>query len=148
MTTSFLTVVTSVTTEHSRKLGRTLTAPIFGQVYRLRVHLKHEDFKCFKFLTQGFRGDNDPLDVCDIGEKVHGTGEVIQVKVLGILAMIDDGEFTDWKAIAMDIDDPIAAQVNSIDDLTVIKPGFIEEVTNFFKKYKVGRNGCRTNLGF
>merc|ERR1712076_104371 len=34
------------------------------------------------------KGDNDPLDVCEIGFKVHKQGAVIQVKVLGVLAMI------------------------------------------------------------
>lgn len=38
------------------------------------------------------KGDNDPLDVCEIGEKVHERGAVVQVKVLGIMAMIDEGE--------------------------------------------------------
>lgn len=35
-------------------------------------------------------------------------GEIIRVKVLGILAMIDEGE-TDWKVIAINVDDPDAA---------------------------------------
>lgn len=29
--------------------------------------------------------------MCEIGDKVHGRGDVIQVKVLGIMAMIDEG---------------------------------------------------------
>lgn len=37
------------------------------------------------------KGDNDPLDVCEIGDKVHERGAVVQVKVLGIMAMIDEG---------------------------------------------------------
>lgn len=40
------------------------------------------------------KGDNDPLDVCEIGDKVQGRGAVVQVKVLGIMAMIDEGEPT------------------------------------------------------
>lgn len=42
------------------------------------------------------KGDNDPLDVCEIGEQVGYVGQVKQVKVLGIMALIDEGE-TDWK---------------------------------------------------
>lgn len=38
-------------------------------------------------------------------------GEIIKVKVLGILAMIDEGE-TDWKVIAINVDDPDAANYN------------------------------------
>jgi len=37
-------------------------------------------------------GDNDPLDVCEIGDTVHPIGSVIQVKVLGVMAMLDEGE--------------------------------------------------------
>lgn len=39
-------------------------------------------------------------------------GQVIQVKVLGILAMIDEGEM-DWKVIAINADDPDAQKLNS-----------------------------------
>lgn len=39
----------------------------------------------------GFPGDNDPLDVCEIGLRIVATGDVRQVKVLGVLAMIDEG---------------------------------------------------------
>ena len=37
------------------------------------------------------KGDNDPLDVCEIGSQVIERGEVIQVKVLGTIALIDEG---------------------------------------------------------
>lgn len=40
----------------------------------------------------GFPGDNDPLDVCEIGLRIVATGDVRQVKVLGVLAMIDEGK--------------------------------------------------------
>lgn len=39
-------------------------------------------------------------------------GEVIKVKVLGVLAMIDEGE-TDWKVIAINVEDPEAKDLNS-----------------------------------
>lgn len=39
-------------------------------------------------------------------------GDVIRVKVLGILAMIDEGE-TDWKVIAINVEDPEANNLNS-----------------------------------
>lgn len=39
-------------------------------------------------------------------------GQVIQVKVLGILAMIDEGEM-DWKVIAINAQDPDAKSLNS-----------------------------------
>ena len=38
------------------------------------------------------KGDNDPLDVCEIGELVGYTGQIKQVKVLGVMALLDEEE--------------------------------------------------------
>ena len=40
----------------------------------------------------------------------------MQVKPLGVLAMIDDGEL-DWKVIAINAEDPKASSVNDIEDV-------------------------------
>lgn len=48
------------------------------------------------------KGDNDPLDVCEIGELVGYTGQIKQVKVLGVMALLDEEE-TDWKIIVIDV---------------------------------------------
>ena len=40
------------------------------------------------------KGDNDPLDVCEIGQRVWARGDVRQVKVLGTLALIDEGIYS------------------------------------------------------
>ncbi len=42
------------------------------------------------------QGDNDPVDVVEIGSAAHKQGGVYKIKPLGIYAMIDDGEL-DWK---------------------------------------------------
>ena len=49
---------------------------------------EHPVLKCF--------GDNDPIDVVEIGSKTLAMGTVVEVKPLGVIAMIDDGEL-DWK---------------------------------------------------
>uniref|UniRef100_A0AAX7VUP3 inorganic diphosphatase n=1 Tax=Astatotilapia calliptera TaxID=8154 RepID=A0AAX7VUP3_ASTCA len=84
----------------------------------------------------GCCGDNDPIDVCEIGSKVCSRGEVIKVKVLGILAMIDEGE-TDWKVIAINVDDPEASEFNNIGDVRRLKPGYLEATVEWFRRYKV-----------
>lgn len=43
--------------------------------------------------------------------QVCSRGEVIKVKVLGTLALIDEGE-TDWKVIAINVEDPEADSYN------------------------------------
>merc|ERR1711939_1004136 len=59
------------------------------------------------------KGDNDPLDVCEIGESVGYVGQIKQVKILGIMALLDEGE-TDWKVIVVDVKDPLAPKLNDI----------------------------------
>ena len=45
----------------------------------------------------------------NILRRIAKRGDVLEVKVLGTLAMIDDGE-ADWKMIVIDVNDPQAAQ--------------------------------------
>ncbi|KAI6656679.1 Inorganic pyrophosphatase-like [Oopsacas minuta] len=82
------------------------------------------------------KGDNDPLDVCEIGSKIAVIGEVKQVKILGGLAMIDEGE-TDWKIIACDVTDPLAAELNDIDDVNKLMPGLLNHTYRWFQIYKI-----------
>lgn len=42
--------------------------------------------------------------------------------MVGCLALIDDGE-TDWKLVAIDVTDPLAKDINSMDDVEKIFPG-------------------------
>lgn len=46
----------------------------------------------------GLGGDNDPLDVVDVGSKPCQVGDVYTVRVLGVLGMVDGGEM-DWKVV-------------------------------------------------
>ncbi|XP_045616116.1 inorganic pyrophosphatase isoform X1 [Procambarus clarkii] len=84
----------------------------------------------------GCKGDNDPIDVCEIGYRVAKRGEVIQVKVLGTLALIDEGE-TDWKLIAIDVNDPLAPQLSDISDVEKHMPGFLKASVEWFRIYKI-----------
>lgn len=77
-------------------------------------------------------GDDDPLDVCEIGEAIGYTGQVKQVKVLGIMALLDEGE-TDWKVIVVDVNDPLAAKLNDIEDVEKHLPGLIRATNEWFR---------------
>jgi len=81
-------------------------------------------------------GDNDPVDVCEIGEAVGYTGQVKQVKVLGIMALLDEGE-TDWKVIVVDVNDPLAGKLNDIEDVERHLPGLIRATNEWFRIYKI-----------
>ena len=56
------------------------------------------------------------VDVVEIGEKRRNIGEILKVKPLAALAMIDEGEL-DWKIIAIALDDPKASLVNDVEDV-------------------------------
>lgn len=86
--------------------------------------------------STGCKGDNDPIDVVEIGSKVHPRGSVIQVKILGVMALIDEGE-TDWKLIAIDVNDQLAPQLNDISDVDKYQPGLIKATHEWFKIYKI-----------
>lgn len=80
-------------------------------------------------------GDGDPLDVCEIGSRVLPTGTVTTVKILGSLALIDDGEL-DWKVIAINTEDELASELNDISDVEKKCPGLLDATRQWFKDYK------------
>ncbi|CAI4216717.1 unnamed protein product [Parascedosporium putredinis] len=82
------------------------------------------------------KGDNDPLDVCEIGELVGYTGQVKQVKVLGVMALLDEEE-TDWKVIVIDVNDPLAPKLNDIEDVERHLPGLLRATNEWFRIYKI-----------
>ncbi|VDL72444.1 unnamed protein product [Nippostrongylus brasiliensis] len=84
----------------------------------------------------GAKGDNDPIDVVEIGSKVQPRGAVVPVKIVGTLALIDEGE-TDWKLVAIDINDPVASQINDIGDVEKHFPGLLKASVEWFRIYKI-----------
>ncbi|XP_060801782.1 uncharacterized protein LOC106130262 [Amyelois transitella] len=82
------------------------------------------------------RGDNDPIDVIEIGQRVAARGDVVAVKVLGALALIDEGE-TDWKLVAVDARDPAAAALRGVADVERLFPGLLRATVEWFRLYKV-----------
>jgi inorganic pyrophosphatase len=84
----------------------------------------------------GCRGDNDPLDVVEVGARRMKTGECAPVRVLGVLGMIDDGE-TDWKVFAVRLDDPLAERLQSLEDLERELPGCVDALREWLRVYKV-----------
>ncbi|KRZ02917.1 Inorganic pyrophosphatase, partial [Trichinella zimbabwensis] len=101
-------------------------------------------------------GDNDPIDACEIGQRVARRGEVLQVKLLGLIALIDEGE-TDWKLIVIDIRDPLASKLHDITDVDIHHPGLLQATKEWLKIYKIptgkpankfGLNGMYQNKDF
>ncbi|RHY06268.1 hypothetical protein DYB25_006964 [Aphanomyces astaci] len=86
--------------------------------------------------AMGHGGDNDPLDVIEIGSTMLPMGSVHPVKVLGSLELIDDGE-VDHKIIALSVHDPLAPLIHSVDDLHAHKPQIVAQLVDWLKNYKV-----------
>ena len=82
--------------------------------------------------SEGFGGDNDPLDVIEIGATPLPMGSVTQVKVLGSLELIDEGE-TDHKIIALRISDSRATWINDMNDLEEHIPGLTSKLIDWLK---------------
>lgn len=98
--------------------------------------------------VEDMAGDNDPVDIVEIGSKEHPMGSVIKVKALGVLAMIDDGEL-DWKVICIDVNDPKADAVNDVADVEKEFPGQIDAIRTWFRDYKIpdGKPANKFGLG-
>ena len=90
-----------------------------------------------KHITEGLGtiGDNDPIDVVEIGIKQWAMGAIVQVKILGVLAMIDEGE-TDWKLVCISTQDPLAAVLNDVADVEAHIPGCITAIHDWLRDYK------------
>jgi len=67
---------------------------------------------------------------------VAKSGEIKQVKVLGVMALLDEGE-TDWKIIVIDVNDPLAPKLNDIEDVERHLPGLLRATNEWFRIYKI-----------
>ncbi|XP_048422309.1 soluble inorganic pyrophosphatase 6, chloroplastic-like, partial [Pyrus x bretschneideri] len=98
--------------------------------------------------VEGAFGDNDPVDVVEIGDSQRRIAEIRKVKPLAALAMIDEGEL-DWKIIAISLDDPRASLVNDIDDVEKHFLGTLTAIRDWFRDYKIpdGKPANKFGLG-
>lgn len=80
-------------------------------------------------------GDNDPLDVVELGIGQIEKGKVVPVKVIGIIPLIDSGE-TDWKVLAISKYDRLFKKINNVKDLEKYMPGFLESIISWLLNYK------------
>jgi inorganic pyrophosphatase len=96
-------------------------------------------------LPKELGGDGDPLDVIVLGQAVP-RGEVVNVRVIGLLKMLDGGEQDD-KLIAVLAKDSPLAHIESITQLDSEFPGVTQIVDIWFANYK-GPDGGMEGKGF
>ncbi|EKE36945.1 hypothetical protein ENUP19_0088G0020 [Entamoeba nuttalli] len=80
----------------------------------------------------GIPGDNDPIDIIDISQKKVARGEIVQIKPICALALLDGGE-TDWKVIGINVNDPLAQTITSANDIEKT----VDEIREWYRVYKV-----------
>ncbi|KAF7683252.1 Inorganic pyrophosphatase [Astathelohania contejeani] len=89
-------------------------------------------------------GDNEPLDVIEIGTRRKNIGEVYVAKVIGCIGLLKD-HICDWKIIVIDINDPMAKLINEPKD---INEAHLEFIGQWLKNYKVSDGKKRNKLAF
>ena len=78
-------------------------------------------------------GDGDPLDVLILGPAIP-RGAVVQVRIIGVLRLLDRGEQDD-KLIALPLNDPVM-QADSLKKLDEQYPGVLPIIETWFVRYK------------
>lgn len=96
-------------------------------------------------LPKELGGDGDPLDVIVLGQAVP-RGEVVDVRVIGVLKMLDGGEQDD-KLIAVLAKDSPFDHIESMPQLDAEYPGVSQIIDLWFANYK-GPDGGMEGLGF
>jgi len=95
-----------------------------------------------------YGGDDDPLDVIELGSVRMEMGSITPCRVLGSLELVDQGEM-DYKILCISLKDPQANQIHSLEDLEKLKPGIVEKLVIWLKRYKTsdgkGENVLRSD---
>lgn len=105
----------------------------YGAIPQTWEDPKHKDDQIGAF------GDNDPLDVIEIGTRRKTVGEVYKGKVLGAYALLDGGE-ADWKIVVIDSEDELAEKLNNVEDINRYLPGHLDYIFAWLRDYKLSED--------
>ncbi|TDM00089.1 MAG: inorganic pyrophosphatase [Flavobacteriaceae bacterium] len=98
----------------------------------------------YGYIPDTLGGDGDPLDVLVLFTEPTFPGCYAEVRPVGVFLMSDDkGE--DEKIICIPVGDPIANQIESLDQ---VNPHLLREIEHFFKVYKDLENKTVTSNGY
>jgi len=85
-------------------------------------------------LKKKFGGDGDPLDIIVLDQHKVNRGELIRVKVIGMIGMKDKG-LIDNKILSVSLDSKFE-EIQNIKDLEFKYPGVIDIIKIWFENYK------------
>ena len=95
--------------------------------------------------SSGLGGDNDPLDIMEIGSTQLAMGSIVPCRVIGSLELLDEGE-TDHKILCISLSDPLSNKIYTMDDLEVHKPGTLHKLRDWLKRYKTSDGKAENTL--
>ncbi|XP_026470527.1 inorganic pyrophosphatase-like [Ctenocephalides felis] len=97
--------------------------------------------------STGILGCNSPLEVLEIGCKRLPRGSVIQVKILGSLALLEDHQCK-WKLIGINASDPVADYAKDIADVEKYYPDLLKRSVDWLRAYRVPEGRIENRFAF
>lgn len=92
--------------------------------------------------SKGNGGDNDPIDVIEIGSITKSMGSIHAIRILGSLELIDENE-VDHKIIAIAENDPLFKEYKTIDD---VDASILKSLVDWLKNYKIPQGKSQNHL--
>ncbi len=86
----------------------------------------------YGFIPKSLYYDGDPMDVLVLLEHPTFSGCLVDVRPIGVLGMIDNGD-KDYKILAVPVDDP---HYNEVYDINDVSKHLLKEIEHFFSMYK------------
>jgi len=81
------------------------------------------------------KGNGYPLDVVEISDRTHQIGDIVPVKILGVLGVASN-DIVDYKLIAFDIRSAAADQIKSLADIETHYPDLLAATRGYFRFYQ------------
>jgi inorganic pyrophosphatase len=85
--------------------------------------------------AEPLNGTGKPLAVFEMSEAVHQRGDIVPIKILGVLGVIDNGE-SNYILIGFDIRSPMAPLINSLADFDDHFPDLSLATRSYFRYYR------------
>ena len=91
-------------------------------------------------LPKALGGDGDPIDIVVLGAPIP-RGEVVKVKLVGVLNLMEDGEF-DGKLLAVKQGSP-EYELSSAEEINAKHEHVIDRISSWFENYKGPDSGLK-----
>ncbi|KAF8204289.1 inorganic pyrophosphatase [Mycena galopus ATCC 62051] len=89
--------------------------------------------------------EGGPIHACELGERAAEVGDVRSVRVLGLLALRDEGVLR-WTLLVVDTADPLAARLHTIADVDRECPGMVSATKEWLRLYKLAEGKPENTL--